>query len=51
MLAAERQGETITRRIGQYPTRKGADAILVSYPKDDVKVANRGESWMQALKA
>ncbi|MCP5016559.1 MAG: hypothetical protein GY938_15035 [Ketobacter sp.] len=23
--AAERQGEIITRRIGQYPTRKGAD--------------------------
>src|SRR3982751_2038094 len=38
--AAERQGETITRRIGQYPTRKGADAILVDYPKDAVKVAN-----------
>ena len=39
--AAERIGKTITRRIGLYnPTRKGADAILVSCSKDDVKVAN-----------
>jgi hypothetical protein len=44
MPVAERQGESITRRIGQYPTRKGADAILVDYPKGDVKGANRGES-------
>ena len=43
--SAERLGETITRRIGQYPARKGADAILVDYPKKDaVKEANRGES-------
>jgi hypothetical protein len=41
---AERQGEIITRRIGpptRYGlTRKGADAILVNCPKDDVKSAN-----------
>ncbi len=38
---AERRGETITRRIGPYgPTRKGADAILVSRPKYGVKEAN-----------
>ena len=42
--SAERRGETITRRIGFCPTRKGADAILVSCSKDDVKVASRGES-------
>jgi hypothetical protein len=44
MPVAERPGETITRRIGLCPTRKGADAILVNCPKDEVKVANRGES-------
>jgi len=44
MPAAERPGKIITRRIGShYSTRKGADAILVNYPKNDVKVANRGE--------
>jgi hypothetical protein len=41
MPAAERQGETITCRIGHMSlTRKGADAILVSRPKNDVKEAN-----------
>ncbi|CAN5694262.1 hypothetical protein BH24ACT20_BH24ACT20_03190 [soil metagenome] len=41
MSAVERQGETITRRIGPFGlTRKGADAILVSRPKYGVKEAN-----------
>lgn len=44
MPTAKRQGETITRWIGQCPTRKGAHAILVNYPKDAVRVANQGES-------
>ena len=41
--AAERRGESITRRIGltkNGPTRKGADAILVSRPKGAVREAN-----------
>jgi hypothetical protein len=42
MPAAERPGESITRRIGLMKclTRKGADAILVSRPKYAVKEAN-----------
>src|SRR2546425_914744 len=34
MLAAERHGECITRRIGQYQTRKGAgvDQVLIKTP-------------------
>jgi hypothetical protein len=28
----------------EYPTRKGADVDLVSHPKNEVKVANRGKS-------
>jgi len=41
MPVAERQGETITCRIGHISlTRKGAEAILVSRPKYVVKEAN-----------
>jgi hypothetical protein len=43
MPAAERPGESITRLIGLTPygpTRKGADAILVSRPKGEVREAN-----------
>jgi hypothetical protein len=44
MPAAERRGKPITRRIGPDDlTRKGADAILVSRPKGEVREANRGE--------
>lgn len=42
--AAERHGEYITRWIGQYPTRKGADVDLVSHPKTDVQIANPRKS-------
>jgi hypothetical protein len=45
MLAAERQGENITRRTGSNDlTRKGADMILVNRPEGEVTVTNRGES-------
>src|SRR5258708_38633164 len=42
---AERQGESITRRIGPLPSRKAADVGLVSYPKGVVKAVNRGTSY------
>lgn len=32
MPVAERRRESITCRIGQYPTRKGADVRLVNRP-------------------
>ncbi len=30
----EQEGKSITRWIGQYPSRKAADVTLVSYPKN-----------------
>ena len=40
----EQEGKSITRWIGPYPSRKAADVTLVSYPKDIVRIANRGRS-------
>jgi len=44
MPAAERRREFITGWIGLCPRRKPADAGLVSYPKDAVRVAKRRTS-------
>jgi hypothetical protein len=40
----ERPGERITRRIGQYPSRKAADVSLVNRPKSVVMIASCGKS-------
>lgn len=43
-LAAERHGEFITRQIGQYPTRKGADVDRMNHLMNDKTTTNRGKS-------
>jgi hypothetical protein len=44
MPPAVRRWDYITRRIGQYPSRKAADVDVVSPLKDDATTANGGVS-------
>src|SRR5438034_610861 len=43
--ASRRKATGIHNRLDrEYPTRKGADVDLVSHPKNEVRVTNRGKS-------